>query len=316
MMFVLRMAVRETRASWRRLLFFFVCIAVGVAAIVALRSVIQSVREAVNTEARALFGADLVLATNREWPADARRTIDAHLSEAGATARTETTAMPTMAAPADRSKRIVKMVELRAVQAGYPLYGALTLEDGRTYSHALLANHGALVRPELLTSLGVRLGDAITIGQTPFTIRGVIAREPGNGPGGFALGPRVYIDAADLGSTGLLSFGSRAERLIFVRVPEDRVRTLMSDLKRDLRQDFINVRSARTSEDQVGRDFDRAEDYLSMVGLVIVILGGIAVSSVTRVFIVQKIRSIAVLKCVGARSVQIIAVYVLQVLTL
>src|SRR6185312_13765705 len=69
-------------------------------------------------------------------------------------------------------------------------------------------------------------------------------------------------------------------------------------------------------EDQIGRDFDRAENYLSLVGLVIVILGGIAVSSVTRVFILQKIRSIAVLKCLGATSGQIIAVYVLQVIGL
>src|SRR5207302_5846528 len=125
-----------------------------------------------------------------------------------------------------------------------------------------------------------------------------------------------YIDYGDLPSTGLLSFGSRAERFLFVRVPEEKIQTLTADLRKELKEDFISVRSARSSEDQVGRDFDRAEDYLSMVGLVIVILGGIAVSSVTRVFIVQKIRSIAVLKCVGARSVQIIAVYVLQVLTL
>src|SRR6185295_19044379 len=69
MIFVLRMAVRETCASWR-LLFFFICIAVGVAAIVALRSVIQSVRAVVNTEARALVGADVVMSTNREWPPD------------------------------------------------------------------------------------------------------------------------------------------------------------------------------------------------------------------------------------------------------
>jgi putative ABC transport system permease protein len=90
----------------------------------------------------------------------------------------------------------------------------------------------------------------------------------------------------------------------------------MDALRRDLRQDFINPRSYRSREDQIGRDFARAEDYLSLVGLVIVILGGIAVSSVTRVFILQKIRSIAVLKCVGARNVQIIAVYILQVMIL
>src|SRR5256885_17109921 len=84
MMFVLRMAVRETRASWRRLLFFFVCIAVGVAAIVTLRSVIQNVRVAVNGEARALIGADGVVGTNRDWPADPSRKIEADLAQAGA----------------------------------------------------------------------------------------------------------------------------------------------------------------------------------------------------------------------------------------
>jgi putative ABC transport system permease protein len=316
MRFVLGMAVRETRASWRRLLFFFVCIAVGVAAIVALRSVIQSVRDGVNTEARALVGADVVIGTNRDWNPEARQRIDAHLVEAGAFAQTETTETPTMVRPADSAKAIAKMAELRAVQAAYPLYGAIQLQSGQPYSHALLENHGALVRPELLTALQVNVGDRIAIGTTTFTIRGVISREPGGGPGGFSLGPRIYIDYADLASTGLLGFGSRAQRMLFVRVPEDKVSPLMDALRRDLRQDFINARSYQSREDQIGRDFARAEDYLSLVGLVIVILGGVAVSSVTRVFILQKIRSIAVLKCLGARNAQIIAVYILQVMIL
>src|SRR4029079_6628326 len=93
---------------------------------------------------------------------------------------------------------------------------------------------------------------------------------------------------------------------------EPLVRTLRSDFK----EEFINTRSYRSNEDEIGRDFDRAENYLSLVGLIIVILGGIAVSSVTRVFIQQKMRAIAVLKCVGARSQQGIAVYVLQGLAL
>src|SRR5437660_10605261 len=99
-------------------------------------------------------------------------------------------------------------------------------------------------------------------------------------------------------------------------VPDNRIQTRFRLLRRDFRDDFANVRSYRANDDQVGRDFDRAENYLSLVGLIIVILGGIAVSSVTRVFILQKIRSIAVLKCIGARSRQIIAVYVLQVTAL
>jgi putative ABC transport system permease protein len=316
MKFVLLMAGRETRSSWRRLLFFFVCIAVGVAAIVALRSVIQSVRAVFGTEAKALIAADVVIRTNRDWPAAARETIDRHLREANTVVTTETIETPTMVRPADTTRQVAKMAELRAVQAAFPLYGAVVLQNGQPYSHSLLARHGTIVRPELLTTLGVNVGDQILIGQAIFTIRGVLAKEPGRGMGGFSLGPRLLIDYDDVPSTGLLGFGSRAQRQLLAQVPDERVESLVRVLRRDLRQDFINTRSYRSTEDQVGRDFDRAEDYLSLVGLIIVILGGIAVSSVTRVFILQKIRSIAVLKCLGARNAQIITVYVLQVMTL
>jgi putative ABC transport system permease protein len=316
MMFVLRMAARETRSSWRRLLFFFVCIAVGVAAIVALRSVIQSVREVLGGEARSLIAADVLVSTNREWPDSVRATIDRALAEAGAMAQTETLETPTMVRPVDQSKAVAKMVELRALQPNFPLYGTVVMTDGTPYSHALLQNHGAIVRPELLTALGVKVGDQISIGQAPFTIRATLASEPGRRVGGFSLGPRVLIDYADLPSTGLLGFGSRADRRLHVRAPEERLDALVASLRQNLRDEFLNVRSYRSTEDQIGRDFERAENYLSLVGLIIVILGGIAVSSVTRVFILQKMRSIAVLKCVGARSRQIIAVYLLQVLSL
>src|SRR5439155_9935530 len=140
--FVLRMAVRETRASWKRLLFFFICIAVGVAAIVTLRSVIQSVRDVFGSEAKGLLAADVLIATNREWPPASRATIDRRLLEAGSTARTETIETPTMVRPADRSKPVAKMVELRAVQPEYPLYGALVLQGADRYSYALLRDHG------------------------------------------------------------------------------------------------------------------------------------------------------------------------------
>jgi len=101
-MFVLRMAVRETRASLRRLFFFFICIAVGVAAIVALRSVIQSVRGVFGTEAKALIAADVLIATNRDWTPEARATIDRRLAAAGSVERTELVETPTMVRPASR----------------------------------------------------------------------------------------------------------------------------------------------------------------------------------------------------------------------
>jgi putative ABC transport system permease protein len=315
MMFVLRMAVRETRASLR----------VSSSFRLHRRRRRGDCRAAIGhpecprrlrPEAKSLIAADVLIATNRDWTADARATIDRRLGDAGITDRTETVETPTMVRPADRSKVVAKMTELRAVQPRFPLYGSVELQGSQTYSPALLADHGVLVRPELLTAIDVAVGDQIVIGQASFTIRGVIVREPGRGMGEFSLGPRVIIAYDDLASTGLLGFGSRARRAMLVKMPEERVEPLVKTLREDFKDDFINTRSFRSTEDQVGRDFDRAENYLSLVGLIIVILGGIAVSSVTRVFILQKIRSIAVLKCLGARSGQIISVYILQVMTL
>jgi putative ABC transport system permease protein len=315
MMFVLRMAARETRAAWKRLLFFFLCIAVGVAAIVTLRSVIESVRGVFGREAKALIAADVLISTTSEWTEEARNTIDRRLAEFGSLEQTESIETPTMSRPAD-GREVARMVELRAVQSGFPLYGTMGLQGGQTYSHALLRDHGTLVRPELLTALGLRVGDQIAIGKSRFTIRGVITTEPGRRVGGFSLGPRVLIDYDDLASAGLLGVGSRARRVLLVRAPENSIQPLVKALRLDFKDQFVAARSYRSNEDEVGRDFDRAENYLSLVGLVIVILGGIAISSVTRVFIAQKIRSIAVLKCLGARSNQIMVVYILQVLAL
>lgn len=317
MTFILRMAVRETRASWKRLLFFFVCIAIGVGAIVALRSVIQSVRHVLAREARTLLAADVAISTNRPWDPQARAAIDRRLASAPVTARTETIETATMVRPTDESKTVVRMVELRAVEPAFPFYGRLVLGDGgRAYSHDLLRGRGALVRPELLAQLGLGVGDAIYIGSQPFTIRGVIATEPGRRIGGFSFGPRVMIDLADLRATGLLTFGSRARYQILLRVPDAGLEPLVRQLRQDFKDQFVTARSYRATEDQIGEDLLKAENYLSLVGLVIVVLGGIGVSSVTRVFVQQKIRSIAVMKCVGGTTRQILAVYLLQVLAL
>jgi putative ABC transport system permease protein len=312
MRFVFVMAARETRAAWKRLLFFFVCIAVGVGAIVSLRSVIQSVRHVLGSEARTLIAADVLISTDRPWGPGTEEAIGRRLAAPAVLARTDAIETPTMVRAAAEIKPVTKMVELRAVQPGFPFYGALTLQDGRPYSHRLLEGRGALVRPEVLTELDITVGDAIVIGRQTFTVRGVIASEPGRRIGAFSLGPRVLVDYADLPDTGLLAFGSRVVRQTLLRVEEPGIEALVRQLTGDLRGQFVRVRSYRATEDQVGEDFDRAENYLSLVGLVIVVLGGIAVSSVTRVFVRQKIRSIAVMKCVGGTTRQILAVYLLQ----
>ena len=312
MTFVLRMVGRELRASWRRLLFFFACVAIGVAAIVTLRSIIQSVRVGLVREARATIASDVLISTNRPWTDDVRGELEARLARAPIEGRMESIETATMVR-AESGAAVASMVELRGVERGYPFYGTLVLQSGQPYSYDLLEDGGALVRPELLAKLGVKTGDRITIGGRPFTIRGVIDQEPGRRVGGFSLGSRVLVDLADLKKTGLLSFGSRANYQILLKVRQDAVDALADDVRVRFRDRFVNARSYRSTEDWIGESLQRAENFLSLVGFVIVVLGGIGVWSVTRVFVRQKIRSVAILKCVGASTAQVLATYVLQV---
>lgn len=313
MNFIAAMTVRELRASWRRLLFFFICLSIGVGAIVAIRSVIQSVRAVFDGEARSLLSADAIISSNRALSTDLTQKIDERLREAGAMSL-NSIELGTMVRPAERTGS-ARMVELRAVDEGFPFYGELKLEEQR-FDYNLLRGAGVLVRPELVAQLGLAIGDGLMIGSQRFTIRGVIVAEPGRRLGAFSLGPRVFISTTDLPKTGLLTFGSRANYQRLVKVPDDKHDALIQTLRDDFRNSFARVRSYKATEEDIGEDFARAENYLSLVGLVIVILGGIGVSSVTRVFVQQKMRSIAILKCVGGRSWQLLAIYMAQVLML
>ncbi len=316
MSFVLRMAARELRASWRRLLFFFICVAVGVSAIVALRSLIQSVALTMTAESRALTAADILIETDQPWTEEATALIDEMLTAEPELRRMASVEMPSMARPNDQASTVTKVVQLRGVEADFPYYGMFELGDGLEYDHALLAGGGALVRPELLTQLGVSVGDELRIGESTFEIRGVIYREPGRQLGAFSFGPRVIVDLADLEATGLLTFGSRVERQLLLQLPDARIDPLIAAMREPLRDSYTRIRSYRRTEDRIARNMGRAEDYLSLIGFVVVVLGGIGVWSVTRVFVQQRVRSVAILKCLGATSRQVLAIYVAQVLAL
>lgn len=315
MRFVLVMALRELRASFGRLFFFFLCIAIGVAAIVALRSTIESMQKVFAAEARGLLAADVVITSNQQLTQEQARRVDQRLLAAGAQSLAGVD-LATMVRADKRPNAAPRMVELRAIEAGFPLYGELRLSGGQRFEHALLRDFGVLVRPELLSQLSVAVGDALLIGSQRFTIRGVIEAEPGRRMGAFSLGPRIFIDLHDVPATGLVTLGSRASFLRFAKLRKSQLDAVDQGLRADLRGSFARVRSVKTTEGDIGDNFGRAESYLSLVGLVILILGGIGVASVIAVFVQQKIRSMAVLKCVGARSWQLLIIYTLQVLVL
>jgi putative ABC transport system permease protein len=310
------MAGREMRASWRRLVFFFVCVAIGVAGIVALRSVIQNIRITLVQEAKILTAADLIVQSDRPWDEETRAIVDRSVAAYPVAERTESIETMTMSRPVDDTKSVATMIELRAVERGFPLYGDIVLESGRPYSHEVLQDHGALVRPELLTRLGIEVGDGIVIGGQVYTVRDVIMKEAGQPLGVFRFGPRVLVDYDDLIDSEILGVGGRVRYQTLLRTDEASIDPLQTTLTEALGREYASVSSYRETGDRLGRRLTRAENYLSMVGFVIVILGGIGIWSVIGVFMRRKLKSIAILKCLGASTRQIFGIYLIQVVGL
>ncbi|MGB8510338.1 MAG: FtsX-like permease family protein, partial [Pyrinomonadaceae bacterium] len=314
--FIFNMARREIRASWRRLLFFFLCIGIGVGSIVALRSMIQNLNRAVTGEARALMTADVQAETTREWTPENLAVVERIARPPLVESRAETIEAATMARPSDESREGALMVELKGIEPPFPLYGDFRLVDNRAFDYSLLAGDGAVVAPLLLERLSLRVGDGLKIGDKTFQIRGVTTQEPGSG-GGFRLGPRVFVGLQDLKNAGLTGFGNRARhKILFKTAGDAEMQTLVGRLRTELGNNVVNVRSYRDSEESLGERFALAENYLSLTGLVILVLGGIGVSSVTRVFIEQQKKAIAILKCVGGTGRQLTATFLLQVVVL
>lgn len=317
MNFILNLARREMRSSWQRLIFFFLCIAIGVGSIVALRSLLQNLKASVNKESRALLTADVQVASNTLFDEAAQKTLARFYGLPFVTAHTQMLETATMIRPVKDQAAVPKMVELKAVQAQFPFYGQLVLGNGMPYSHDLLKGRGALVRQAVLTSFNLQVGDQILINDQPFTIRGLIEKEPGNTLNAFSFGPRVLIDYTDAANIGLLGFGSRARYRVLFKTQEGFAGDLTTQLRQAFQsQPFISVRSFRYSQDRLSNSLTQVEDFLSLIGLVILVLGGIGISSVTRVFINQKMKTIAILKTLGSNNRRVLAAYLLQVMLL
>ncbi|MFN0109663.1 MAG: ABC transporter permease [Blastocatellia bacterium] len=317
MNFIFNLAYREMRASWHRLLFFFLCIAIGVGSIVALRSLVQNLKTALVGDARSLMTADVQVSANNAWNAEAKVALERSYASPLVTAHIDVLETATMARSGEDWLGTPKMVELKAVQPGFPFYGEMVMADGQKFSHDLLKDKGALVKQTLLTALGMKVGETLKIGSLDFTIRGVIEQEPGNSMNGFSIGPRVMIAYEDAVAAGLTSFGSRARHRVLFKTKEGEMDNLVTQLRNDLQsQSGVNVRSFRFSQDRLTESLNQVEDYLSLIGLVILVLGGIGISSVTRVFVQQKMKTIAILKTLGGRNARVLGAYLVQVMAL
>ena len=315
MQFIFNLFIREIRSSWRRLLFFFLCIAIGVGSVVALRSLIQNLSKSVAGDARRLMTADFEVTTTNTFTPEEISRIESVINQSNLIeARNEVITTSAMTRPTNSTQEGLQFVELKGIESPFPLVGNFTLSTGKPFDFKLLENRGAVVAPLLLEKLNLRIGDKIKIGEIDFEIRATFDEEPG-GQSGFRLGPRVFIDKKAFDETGLTKGGSRIRRRILYRT-SDNPTELVKQLRAAVKGTILNVQSYRETQENLSEQFARTENYLSLTGLLILVLGGVGVWNVARVFVEQKRKTVAVLKCLGADSRKIIFVYLFQILAL
>jgi len=309
---VLRLVRRELRSGLKGFGVFLACLFLGVFAISALGSFTASAKSGLLADAGALLGGDLELRlAHRELQAEQRRFLDAR----GSLSHVMT--MRTMAADMAGDNRM--LIELKAVDQAYPLYGELGILPAMELKQALAAEEdfGALVERGFLERLGVKVGDRVRVGEATFRVRGVLTAEPDRSVRAFTLGPRFLISQAGLAATELVKPGSLVNHRYRLKLPDrEQVDNLRQELQIAFPEAGWRLRTWREAAPRVRFFLDRMNQNLTLIGLCALLVGGLGVAGAVRGYLAGKTFHIATMKCLGASGPLIFTAYLLQVLLL
>ena len=308
----LKIARREARAARTKFLFVILAVAAGVGSLTGVRGFSTSFRTMLLRDARTLMAADLS-ARLFALPNDNQMAAIRGLEARGVqwTWVTETVTMVSSAAVSEPILISVKAVDPKL----YPFYGTVKLSPPASLQTALNAG-SIVVSNDLLLRLKVKVGDSVRAGGQEFRIAALVDTEPDRMSGTLNVGPRVMMSREGLDRTGLIRFGSRAsQRFLFRLAPggptvEETRRILVRTFPDALVIDF------RQTNPTITRGLERATTFLSLVSLIALIVGALGVATAMHSHLQQKMDSIAIMKCLGARSGQIIRIYVAQTLAL
>jgi putative ABC transport system permease protein len=283
-------------------------ISLGVAALVAIDSFSTNIVQSVKDQSRALMGGDISFNSSKPF-APAMDSLFDSLSHRGLSFARVTT-FPSMAVvPRTAGTRFA---QVRGVTDNYPFYGKIVTDPAGQWA-ALQIGANAIVDPSLLTSLNARVGDTLKLGFGTFTIIATIKDVPAAAGIAEMLGPRIFIPARYIAETQLLVFGSTADRTVMAKLPPNvDPDKFVKPLRRRIENQQVRVRTVTQTEMQTSDAIENLSSFIGIVGLVALLLGGIGVASGVRAFVARKIDTVAVLRCLGASSGQVLAIYVVQ----
>ena len=304
-------ARRELRAGLRGFRIFMACLALGVAAIAGVGSLAASIEAGLRADGRMLLGGDIGLRLTHQAITPEQKTWLAARSER----LDEVVEMRANAFAVASEER--RLVEMKAVDGSYPLFGGLAL-TGETDIQAALAQRngiwGAAAQPALMERLNLSLGDQVRVGDLTVEIRAAIDREPDRGTNAFEFGPRLMIALDALPETGLVRLGSVITYSYRLDLPET---ATTAGFRADLNTAFPDagwrVRDIDNAAPNIQRFVDRVGLFMTLVGLTALLVGGVGVGNAVRSFLQGKVATIATFKCLGAPSRLIFATYMAQV---
>ena len=307
-----KIAWREARSSSFKFAFVILAVAVGVGSLTGVRGFSLAFHDMLLSQARTLMAADLSLRVF-EVPTDAQNAEMDRLAQLGVQ-HTWITETLTMASGGEAKPPM--LVSVKAVDPNvYPFYGEIRLAPPAPLSKALTSDAVA-VSDDILLRLKLKPGDTLRLGGQPFRIAGQVVFEPDRMLGTLNVGPRVMITREGLERTGLMLPGSRAaERFLFRLVPGS---PGIEQVRTELKKTFPDALIAdyRESHPIITQGLNRATTFLSLVSLITLIVGAIGVATAMHAHIQQRMDSIAIMKCIGARSSQLVRIYLIQTVAL
>lgn len=306
-LFVTRMARREARSAVGRLGIYMVSIALGVAALVSLHSLRSDVVRSIERESLSLLGADIRIGANRPIPDSIMTWVDSLTDEGVQTS--SVTALLSMALA--ETSGITRLIQIRGVEDGFPFYGSVETDPPGQWG--ALGSGRALVDPALLVQFDIEVGDSLSLGNTDVQIAGTVAGLPTDVGIQSAAGPRAFIDLATLEATGLVTFGSLVRYQVFLKLPSQVEAWALRDESEALfSATQVGFRTASDQADALTSSADVLGDFLGLVGLAALLLGGVGVGSAVHVYAKSKLTSVAVLRCLGATRQAVFSIYLIQ----
>ena len=311
---IFRLALREMRAGLSGFVVFIACIALGVGAIAGISSTARSLIAGVASQSRTILGGDMAFALVQREANPAER---AFLEKQGALS-----SIATLRAMAVAGEAGAALVEVKAVDTAYPTVGALTTDPPGPVADQL-AQHdgafGALADPALFDRLGLSPGARIKIGTADFILHARVVSEPDKIGAGIGFGPRLIMSQAALRATGLLQPGSLVRWTYRLALPPGRasdeaVSDLVGDTTRALPEAGWEIRTRLNADPRFSSNIERFTQFLTLVGLTALLVGGVGVANAVTAFVDRKRVSIGILKSLGAPGQLVVAVYTLQVL--